>query len=65
LNKIVHEAEEKRTECDPPLLSVGYWLVADLVRLKATGMEINFTFKDFEKISGRPSETFEDYHLSS
>jgi uncharacterized protein YbjT (DUF2867 family) len=36
----------------------------DLVQLeilKATGMEVNFLSKDFEKLCGRPAETFGEY----
>jgi hypothetical protein len=32
-----------------------------LENLKATGMEVNFRSKDFEKLCGRPAETFDEY----
>jgi uncharacterized protein YbjT (DUF2867 family) len=40
------------------------WLMDDLVQLeilKATGMEVKFLSKDFEKLCGRPAETFDEY----
>jgi NAD(P)H dehydrogenase (quinone) len=40
------------------------WLVIDLVhleKLKATGLEVGFLSKDFEKLCGRPAETFDEY----
>jgi hypothetical protein len=40
------------------------WLADDLVdleALKATGIEVKFLSKDFEKLCGRPAETFAEY----
>ena len=40
------------------------WLMDDLVEqeiLKATGVEVKFLSKDFEKLCGRPAETFNEY----
>jgi uncharacterized protein YbjT (DUF2867 family) len=51
------KAEEMK-EGDPS------WLVDDLVHLetlKATGMEVGFLSKDFEKLCGRLAETFDEY----
>lgn len=49
---------EEKKEGDPS------WLVEDLVQLetlKATGMEIGFLSKDFERLCGRPAESFDEY----
>lgn len=51
------KAEENK-EGDPS------WLVDDLVQLetlKATGMELGFLSKDFERLCDRPAETFDEY----
>lgn len=53
--------EERKVEHDPE------WLLDELVhleQLKASGIEYSFHSKDFEKLCGRPTETFEVY-LSS
>jgi hypothetical protein len=58
IDLVVKESTEKKRG-DP-----SQCLMDDLVHLenlKATGMEVNFRSKDFEKLCGRPAETFDEY----
>jgi NAD(P)H dehydrogenase (quinone) len=57
-NVDLKESSEKK-QGNPSL-----WLMDDLVQLeilKATGIEVKFLSRDFEKLCGRPAETFGEY----
>jgi uncharacterized protein YbjT (DUF2867 family) len=68
LNKTVEYVdlapEDYRRMCCTSTSPTSMWLADDLVdleALKATGIEVKFLSKDFEKLCGRPAETFAEY----
>lgn len=67
VNTMVDQTNAEAEEVDllaPRKQGIPSWLMNDLMQLetlKATGKEVKFMSKDFEKLCGHPAETFNEY----